>query len=157
MTICRGRTDPPAGVRAFSIIEIVIALTLAAIFTAVAVPFAGSWLAERRLRGEAVRLQSAVTEARIEALTTGTVREVVVTTPRQSGKLKLPPEARPFLADEAFVWTVGDGNPGQPARIRVSSRGLVEPVAVKVARGGAWLAFQFDLLTGMPQDERSSF
>lgn len=151
-------TDVPArgaaGIRAFSIIEIVIALALAAIFAAVAVPFAGGWLSERRLRGEVLRLQSAVTEARIEALTTGTVREIVVLSPKQSGKHKLPPEARPFLPDAAFEWIVGDGKPG---RIRISSRGLVEPVPVKVSQGGAWISFQFDLLTGMPHDEQSSF
>ncbi len=155
MTICRRKTDR-AG--AFSILEIVIALTVAALLAGVAVPAAGGWLSERRLREEAGRLQGAVEEARFDAMKSGTAQEVIIETPKESKRKveNLPPGIRRFAEQPPFHWTL-KAPKSAPRRIRISSRGLVDPVEVRVASGDSWLAFRFDLLTGLPRDEQASF
>lgn len=156
--ICRGRIERPAGDwRArggFSIIEIVIALAVCLLLAAVALPSAGSWLSERRLREEVGRLCELIESARFTAMSSGVPQEVLIVSPKE--KKAHSGEIHYFVEETPYKWSVNPSHLGQ-RRVRISARGLVDPVSMKVENAAAWIAFRFELLTGLPRDERSSF
>jgi Tfp pilus assembly protein FimT len=137
-------------------IEIVIALTVALLLMAVAVPSAGSWLSERRLREEVGRLREAVESARFTAMSSGVPQEVLIASPQEAKNDAWPPKVHRFLEETAYKWSVTPSRAGA-RRIRISARGLIDLVDLRVENGRAWIAFRFDLLTGLPRNERSSF
>jgi len=137
-------------------IEIVIALTVGLLLAAVALPSAGSWLSERRLREEVGRLRETVESARFTAMSSGVSQEVLIASPQEAKKNGLPREIHRFVEETPYTWSVTPSRSGA-RRIRISARGLVDPVDMKVESAGAWIAFRFELLTGLPRDERSSF
>ncbi|HEY5706882.1 MAG TPA: prepilin-type N-terminal cleavage/methylation domain-containing protein [Terrimicrobiaceae bacterium] len=160
--IFRAGTNQSAGWQrargGFSMIEIVVALSVGLLLAAVAVPSAGSWLNERRLREEAGRLREAVESARFTAMSSGVPQEVLIASPQEAKekKKRLPGETHLFIEETPFQWSVTPSRSGT-RRIRISGRGFVDPVELKVESAGTWLAFRFELLTGLPRDERSSF
>jgi type IV fimbrial biogenesis protein FimT len=65
---CRRRSPPPARLAAFTLVELVVALAIAALLTAMALPSFRDWLAAYQLANHAKHLAETMTRARTEAV-----------------------------------------------------------------------------------------
>lgn len=145
--------------KAFTLLEVLLALGLCAILAVLAVPSMEGWLAERRLRNAADRLIQAVQDARILAEKEAEA-QVVVLAP-EGTEVPDHPSVHPFTLSPGLKWTIrrmgGVEDTSPLPAIHIDSRGYVDPVIFRVANDTQFLEFRFDFLTGHAREEAFSF
>jgi type II secretory pathway pseudopilin PulG len=139
--------------RAYTLLEVLLAIGLGVIFTFVAVPSMAGWWSEHRMRRAASELIAKVQSARLEAEKDGR-RQIVIVDASTSDRDARDARAgvHCFRPKDGYIWEFlrFDGRPddrNQPA-IAIDARGRVEPVAFRIWKGERFVEYRFDFLTG---------
>jgi len=143
--------------KGFSILEIILALAIASILAAVAIPAIGSWSTERRFRKEIEHLVDIVAEARQQAETTGEARIVWLGSPPEN--LRPVPEMIFTPLDGFEIQRMdrkGNWRTEKTSMLRIEAGGIVSPRPLRLVLGDKYFEFRFDPLTGHYIEEGSS-
>ncbi len=158
MTICRARTRlrGRGGRAGLTLIEISLALGIAVVLAAVALPAMGGWIEEHKLRSQLTDFAEVVMRARLEAEATGESRWVVLG--GESGRDDSAEPWRVSFASGFILQTQGaDGKWGPaPGVIRIEAGGILNPRLYRLVLGERWISFRFDSLTGHLREEEFS-
>lgn len=155
----RAATGAIGSFRAYTLIEIMLVLTLIAIMFVGAAPLVSASMRERRLRSAAEDIEGMVRDQRSQALTTGERRVLRI---ESSGFYDKGKKHKLVLASQkgevmsvrlpGSDWSQPDGQDWE-----FSSIGMVTPLSVRLKEGPSWIEVDFDLLTGRVADERYAF
>lgn len=143
--------------RGFSLLEISLAVAIAATLAAIAIPATGGWMAERAVRMELENFAVAVMEMRREAERTGEPRTLYLGAPEEgtgeSATVFLPSEGFDlFRMDRAGKWASAMGS-----QLRIQPGGIVPPARFKLTNEDRWVVFRFDPLTGHLEEQEFQF
>ncbi len=145
----------------FTLIEILLAVGLCAILTAVSVPTLVGWWEEHRLRMQADELIKLVQSAKLQAEKTGRPQVVVLLTAGESEPVEAKENIH-YLKEEAnTVWQLRRFGQSQrdnaPAFIEIDGDGMVSPISFRVSAKDKYIEYRFDFLTGHAHEVEFSF
>ena len=135
-----------------TLIEISLALGIAVVLAAVALPALGGWIGEHKLRSQLGELAEVVMRARLEAEATGESRWISLGEPEtaeSSGGWTFQVEPGLVLESQGANGKWG----GAPDFIRVEGGGVLNPRLYRMVLGERWISFRFDPLTGHLREE----
>lgn len=157
--ICR-RNNRRSGRRAYTFLEVALALGIIAVVFAAVVPVVAAGSTERRLRDGMESLAQFVRDSRMEAEKTGRERILIVQPGGlavRMGEKILPGVAAPRGAALSFRYPQGEWDKADGQEWRVFSSGVVAPASLRMKVGKDWIETDFDFLTGGVAAERYSF
>ncbi|MEI6337378.1 MAG: hypothetical protein WCQ57_02195 [Verrucomicrobiota bacterium] len=157
--ICR-RNNRRSGIRAFTFLEVALALGIIAVVFAAVVPVIASGNTERRLRGGMEAIGQFVRESRREAEITGQERMLIVRPGGlavREGEEILPGVPAPPGAEFSVRFAEGEWARADHQEWRIFSCGVVAPASLRLQDGKDWIEADFDFLTGGVAGERYSF
>jgi type II secretory pathway pseudopilin PulG len=156
--ISRARTRE----RGFTFLEIALALAIVVVVFIATLPLAETSLRERRLRSLADSITDMVAEQRTQAGKTGRAATLRIqksgferideATDAAEELLGIPKNTTLSVRFLDEKWAAPDGR-----RWEFSPAGMVTPLSIRVAEGGAYIEQDYDFLTGRVADERFSF
>jgi len=150
------RNNPLAG---FTLIEILLAVGLCAILTAVSVPTMVGWWEEHRLRMQADELIKLVQSAKLKAEKTGQAQVVVLLAPDEPEPTEKKEHIHYLREELRTEWQLRRF--GQQDRsssfIEIDGNGMVSPVSFRVSAGEKYIEHRFDFLTGHAHEVEFSF
>lgn len=149
----------PQSVAGLTLIEISLALGIAVVLSAVALPAMGGWMEEHKLRSALGEMAEVVMRARMEAEATGESRWVVFNTGEENDDAEagevgffyeVPPGFLLMSLRAENKWKAA------PALLRIESGGFLNPRLYRLELGERWINFRFDPLTGHLREEEYS-
>jgi len=148
---------PRKAAAGFTLLEIILAVGIGVIFMGGAVVFLSSTGEDRELRLAREMFEEAAGVAREKALGSGQTQFVVLEEKAVNGE-PLPEEVEMFLITTEDL-VAGRRSWAKPPeggfRWLVTGGGLVEPIRVRLRRGGNTDQFSFSALTGESMTERA--
>jgi len=157
--ICR-RNNRRTGNRAYTFLEVALALGIIAVVFAAVVPVMAAGNTERRLRDGMEAIGQFVRDSRRESEKTGKERMLIVRpgglAVREGEKIS-PGVTTPQGAALSVRYPQGEWAKADGQEWRIFSCGVVAPVSLRLQDGKDWIETDFDFLTGSVAAERYSF
>lgn len=158
MTTCPARIRGCLAFRqaGLTLIEISLALGIAVVLGAVALPAMGSWIEEHKLRSQLTEFAEVTMRARLEAESTGESRWIALS-PQEDEDAEASPWQ--FFPAPGFVLESQNSEgkwAAAPPYLRIEAGGVLNPRLYRISLGERWISFRFDPLTGHLREEEFS-
>lgn len=130
-------------------------MSIGLLIVVAAAPTLGSWTTERKLRNATDAILEVAAKARLEAKRQGKLFYINF----DKGQLQINGSKQGLFARDMKLLIKNNANEWELARGKSWAfypDGLVEPIALRLEHGSAWIEIEFDILTGIVAKERFS-
>lgn len=151
---------PLRPLRGITILELCLALGIATILAAIAIPAAQGWISERQLRQQLDHILDQVYSARQQALTSGKSRTLHFADPKAADELRkrginpilLAPEFQLLRKQRDERWI-----PANPLTLTIQPGGVLSPITLRLQQNSRYITFTFHPLSGDYEELEFSF